>query len=235
MREIRPLFWLKTISEPYSYLHHKVAVRKKYETGIEIAHFMVKGTTYREMLQFTSETLADEWLRFYWNPKDGSFPAQNEICIQKPYSAIPWPSEPLPTSPGFPTGCTGPIVSEGLLPAIVLRCSVTSRTLCEPMDCNPPGSSVYGISQARILEQVANPFSKGSSQSRDQTCVSCIGRRVLYLCKQMLQQLSHHITVAPMVSPEGDSGCWAQMGEVHVKGVISVNPNPCTLPYTEKC
>lgn len=60
MREIRPLFWLKTISEPYSYLHHKVAVRKKYETGIEIAHFMVKGTTYREMLQFTSETLADE-------------------------------------------------------------------------------------------------------------------------------------------------------------------------------
>ena len=61
---------------------------------------------------------------------------------------------------------------------------------------------VYGISQARILEQVANPFSKGSSQSRDQTCVSCIGRRVLYLCKQMLQPLSHHITVAPMVSPE---------------------------------
>ena len=71
----------------------------------------------------------------------GHFQLRMKPCIQKPYSAIPWPSEPLPTSPGFPTGCTGPIVSEGLLPAIVLRCSVTSRTLCEPMDCNPPGSS----------------------------------------------------------------------------------------------
>ena len=40
-------------------------------------------------------------------------------------------------------------------------------TLCSPMDCNPPGSSVHGILQARILEWVAVPFSRGSSQSRD--------------------------------------------------------------------
>ena len=38
-----------------------------------------------------------------------------------------------------------------------------------PMDCSPPGSSVHGISQARILEWVAIPFSGGSSQPRDQT------------------------------------------------------------------
>ena len=38
-------------------------------------------------------------------------------------------------------------------------------TLCDPMDCSPPGSSVYGILQARILEWVAIPFSKGSSQT----------------------------------------------------------------------
>ena len=44
------------------------------------------------------------------------------------------------------------------------------------MDCSPPGTSVHGISQARILEWVAISFSRGSSQSRDQTCVSCIGR-----------------------------------------------------------
>ena len=37
-------------------------------------------------------------------------------------------------------------------------------TLCRPMDCSPPGSSVHGILQARILEWVAIPFSKGSSQ-----------------------------------------------------------------------
>ena len=40
-------------------------------------------------------------------------------------------------------------------------------TLFDPMDCTLPGSSVYGISQARILEWVAMPFSKGPSQPRD--------------------------------------------------------------------
>ena len=43
-----------------------------------------------------------------------------------------------------------------------------------PMDCSPPGSSIHGILQARILEWVTMPSSKGSSQPRDQTCVSCI-------------------------------------------------------------
>ena len=56
-------------------------------------------------------------------------------------------------------------------------------TLCNPMDCSPPGSPVHGILQARILAQVAMPFSRGSSQLRDQTLiswVSFIGRRILY-------------------------------------------------------
>ena len=60
-------------------------------------------------------------------------------------------------------------------------------TLCNPMDCNPPGSSVHGIFQARILEWLAISFSGGSSWPRDQTwasCISCIGRQILY-------QLSH--------------------------------------------
>ena len=43
-----------------------------------------------------------------------------------------------------------------------------------------PGSSVHGISQARTLEWVAIFFSKASSQPRDQICLSCIGRWVLY-------------------------------------------------------
>ena len=42
-------------------------------------------------------------------------------------------------------------------------------TLCDPMDGSPPGSSVLGILQARILKWVAIPFSRGSSQPRDQT------------------------------------------------------------------
>jgi len=50
-------------------------------------------------------------------------------------------------------------------------------TLFNPMDCSPPGSSVHGILQARILEWVAIPFSRGSSQPRDQTQVSLIAGR----------------------------------------------------------
>ena len=44
-------------------------------------------------------------------------------------------------------------------------------TLCDPMDCSLPGSSVHGILQARILEWLAIPFSKGSSRPRDRTWV----------------------------------------------------------------
>ena len=51
-------------------------------------------------------------------------------------------------------------------------------TLCDPVDCSPPGSSIHGILQARILELVAISFSKGSSWPRDRTQVSRIaGRR----------------------------------------------------------
>ena len=53
-------------------------------------------------------------------------------------------------------------------------------TLSDPMDCSLPGSSFHGIFQARVLEWVATAFSRGSSQPRDWTHISCIGRWVLY-------------------------------------------------------
>ena len=53
-------------------------------------------------------------------------------------------------------------------------------TLCDLMDCSLPGSSVHGISQARILEWVVISFSRGSAQPRDRTSFSCIGRQILY-------------------------------------------------------
>ena len=59
----------------------------------------------------------------------------------------------------------------------------SSPTLCDLMDGSPPGSSVHGILQAQILEWIAMPSSRGSSQPRDQTSisyVSCTGRWVLY-------------------------------------------------------
>ena len=62
------------------------------------------------------------------------------------------------------------------LKLIMKRNEVTQScpTLCNPMDCSPPGSSVHGIFQARVLEWGAIAFSRGSSQPRDQTQVSCI-------------------------------------------------------------
>ena len=56
-------------------------------------------------------------------------------------------------------------------------CSLLCLILCDPMDCSPPGSSVHGIFQTGILEWVAIPFSRGSSQPRDWPQFSCIAGR----------------------------------------------------------
>ena len=56
-------------------------------------------------------------------------------------------------------------------------------TLCDPMDCSPPGSSVHAILQARIPEWVAVSSFRGSSWPKNRTCISylaSIGRQVLY-------------------------------------------------------
>ena len=63
-------------------------------------------------------------------------------------------------------------------------CSVVSDSLL-PVDCNPPGSSVRGSFQARILEWVAIAYFRGSSRPRDWThisFISYIGRQILYHC-----------------------------------------------------
>ena len=58
-------------------------------------------------------------------------------------------------------------------------------TLCDPMDCSLPGSSIRAILQVRILEWVAISHSKGSSRPRNRThisCISCIDKQILYHC-----------------------------------------------------
>ena len=64
--------------------------------------------------------------------------------------------------------------------AAAALCAQLCLTLCDPKDCVPPGSSVHGLSQARVLEWVSMPFSRGSSQPGDETQSSCIGRQILY-------------------------------------------------------
>ena len=68
---------------------------------------------------------------------------------------------------------------------VVVLCAQLCPTPCDPVDCSPPGSSVHGVLQARVLEGLAIPFCRGSSQPWGRTrvsCVSCIGRWALYLC-----------------------------------------------------
>ena len=62
-------------------------------------------------------------------------------------------------------------------------CAQLCPTLCDSMDCGLPGSSVHGLFQARILEWVAVSSSRGSSQPRAQTLISCVSfidRWILY-------------------------------------------------------
>ena len=61
-----------------------------------------------------------------------------------------------------------------------VKMCVCSVAVCDPMDCSPPGSSVHGILQARILEWIAISFSRGSSLPRDRTTISFIGKWILY-------------------------------------------------------
>ena len=61
------------------------------------------------------------------------------------------------------------------------------------MDCSPPGSSVHGVSQARILEWVAISFSRGTSWPRDRTRTSCIGRQVDSLLSEPPGKLCSHL------------------------------------------
>jgi len=70
------------------------------------------------------------------------------------------------------------------------------------MDCNMPGSSVHAILQARILEWVAMPSSRGSSQSRDQTHVSCItGRFFTIESSKKPQWGAHPLLNNPPINP----------------------------------
>ena len=101
----------------------------------------------------------------------------------------PWPGTQGPsiihpqttTVPTTSFSCTFVLVVLSVSPfPSCCCCSVVSNSLRPHGLCSPSGSSVHGISQARIQEWVAISFSKGPSQPRNQTHISSIGRQVLY-------------------------------------------------------
>ena len=83
-------------------------------------------------------------------------------------------------------------------------------TLCDSVGCSPPGSSVHGILQARILEWVAMSSSRGSSQPRDQTFISCI-----YLHRQA----GSFTTRAPWEAPTGMGSHFLLQGTLPTQGL----------------
>ena len=76
----------------------------------------------------------------------------------------------------FPGGKSSTLQMENRQEKSVVRAKLLllCLTLCSPLDCSLPGSSVHGVSQATILQWVAISFSRGSSQPRDRTLLSCV-------------------------------------------------------------
>ena len=105
---------------------------------------------------------------------------------------------------------------------VCVQSNQSCPTLCNPIDYSPPGSSVHGILQARILEWAAMPSSRGSSWPRDWTWVSCssfIGRRVLY-------------TLSHLGRPRWESGSfWLMYGGLLPHSHPSLQPQG-TFPNT---
>ena len=93
-----------------------------------------------------------------------------------------WPSANICCLPDLRISCPTPGTHAWLTPVFVTQ---SCLTLCDPVDCSPPGSLVHGILQARILEWVAISFSRGSPQPRDRTRVP---HRI---CRQILYLLTH--------------------------------------------
>ena len=85
---------------------------------------------------------------------------------------------------------------------------------CDTMDCSLPGSSVHGISQAKILDWVAISFSRGSSQPRDQTHVSCITGR--FFITEPLGSLFSGNEVGKIPSSDGQIVVWTKQQFIHV-------------------
>ena len=84
--------------------------------------------------------------------------------------------------------------------------SVSCLTLCDPMDWSPPGSSVHGILQAIILEWVAMPSSRWSSQPRDQTQVSHIAGGFFTVWATREAQISVYVAIKIILQKRSDLG-----------------------------
>ena len=110
--------------------------------------------------------------KYFSSPKK-SFPLPWESCHPH-WKHVSWIYPRLSSPPLRNSSCS----RSGYWPPCCWSVLVAQwwPTLCNPIDCTPPGSSVHGILQARILERVATPFSRRSSWSRDRTQVLLLAK-----------------------------------------------------------
>ena len=121
-----------------------------------------------------SEVKSPSCVRFFatpWNVAHQASPSM-EFSRQECWSGLPFPSPGDLPDPGIKSGSptlqADTLLSEPSGNPKKVKVTQSCQTCCDPMDY-----TVHGILQARILEWVAFPFSRGSSQPRDQTQVSC--------------------------------------------------------------
>ena len=116
-----------------------------------------------------------------------------------------------------------------------VRIAQSCPTLWDHIDCSPPGSSVHGILQARILEWVAISFSRGSSWLRDRTWVSCITGRFFTIWAT--SESESRSVVPDSLQPHGLYSPWNSPGQNTGVGSLSLlqgifptqGSNPCLL------
>ena len=102
-------------------------------------------------------------------------------------------------------------LSQGRVSEWVSEVAQSCPTLCNPMGCSPPGSSVHGIFQTRILEWVAISFSRGSSGPRYRTWVSCIAGMLYHLSHQGIIKITQLLLTDKINSV---SGSWTRVFSV---------------------
>ena len=123
---------------------------------------------------------------------------------------------------------------------VTLSCPI----LCDPKDCSSPGFSVHGILQARILEWIAIPSSRGISQPRDRTLVSCIAGRFFtiwatgksYICIMLFKSFSVSTSIENFSSVQFSHSVVSDFVRPH--GLKHTRP-PCPSPtpgvYSNSC
>ena len=125
--------------------------------------------------------MQETWVRSLgWeDPREGMATYSSYSCLENRHGQRslvgynPWGrkesdiTERLSTAPGSKMDSVYSLDSSVLHSSKGCLVTESCLTLCNLMDCSPPGSSVRGLLQARILEWVAMPFSRGSSQPSD--------------------------------------------------------------------